>query len=517
MMTPVLIIAYNRPDKFEKVLKSLLNCKESRETVLYISIDGPKKTRLTDEKMREEIIEIANSMGEYFSDIILNVESGNLGLANHIVKAINWAFSFCENLIILEDDIEIVSDSFLHFMNTALNIFNSTDIFQVSAYSYPINSEVVDNISGDIFKVRALSCWGWGTWKSKWECYDSNINKHYDYWSRNDLRKKQFDILGNAYFYDQLKGNYNGDIYSWAVRWYSSWMKCGGFSIFPKFSLVQNIGMDGSGTFTSHSLRYNVKMINYKVENWRISSGESEKLKILFNDYFKNVANIKQKYSWRRAYKFFIFSLKNKLISVIEDVFNKKFEGKKIDNCTIYQPTNLGKNISLHDVTLNSYSYISKNTIISHAVIGKFCSIGPNCIIGWGIHPLNGFSTSPVFYSTLGQAGITLSQINKINERKLIEIGNDVFIGMNVTILDGVTIGNGAVIGAGAVVSKDIPPYAIAAGNPIQILRYRFENEIIRKLEASKWWQYDIDKLEQLEKYFFEVNEVLAKIKSFDD
>ena len=69
-----------------------------------------------------------------------------------------------------------------------------------------------------------------------------------------------------------------------------------------------------------------------------------------------------------------------------------------------------------------------------------------------------------------------------------IVVGNDVWIGHGVTILSGVTIGDGAVIGACSVVSKNIPPYAIAYGNPIRVVRYRFSKEIIEKLLKIAWW-----------------------------
>ena len=115
---------------------------------------------------------------------------------------------------------------------------------------------------------------------------------------------------------------------------------------------------------------------------------------------------------------------------------------------------------NLSDVEIGDYSYIAPNSAISKTTIGKFCSIGPNFTCGTGIHPITGISTSPMFYSTLMQNGMSLSLENKINERSKILIGNDVFIGVNVTVLDGVTIGDGAIIGAGAIVSKDIPPYA---------------------------------------------------------
>lgn len=151
-------------------------------------------------------------------------------------------------------------------------------------------------------------------------------------------------------------------------------------------------------------------------------------------------------------------------------------------------------------------SYIACNSQVSNTSIGSFCSIGPNFLCGWGIHPINGISTSPMFYSTKKQNGITLSERDKIEERKSIFIGNDVFIGANVTVLDGVTIGDGAVIGAGAVVSKDIPPYAVAVGCPIRIIKYRFGNEQIEALRKLEWWNFDDERLKEVERFFFDVD-----------
>ena len=178
----------------------------------------------------------------------------------------------------------------------------------------------------------------------------------------------------------------------------------------------------------------------------------------------------------------------------------------KIDNIhhiIIYAP------YSVSDTTIGDYTYIAPNSHISKTNIGKYCSIGPNLLCGWGIHPTNGISTSPMFYSTRRQNGTTLSTTDKVEERKTITIGNDVFIGANVTILDGVTIGDGAVIGAGAVVSKDIPPYAIAVGCPIEIKRYRFPAEQIDALQKIEWWEFDEEKLKDVERYFFDVEKFI--------
>ena len=126
--------------------------------------------------------------------------------------------------------------------------------------------------------------------------------------------------------------------------------------------------------------------------------------------------------------------------------------------------------------------------------IGSFVSIGRGVSIGHGKHPLNFLSTSPYFY--LDRLGFKDKNMASHTEYTVVEpviIGNDVWIGDNVTIFNGVTIGDGAVLGASAIVTKDVPPYAIVAGNPAKIIRYRFDEEIITQLLELKWWELDDD------------------------
>ena len=86
------------------------------------------------------------------------------------------------------------------------------------------------------------------------------------------------------------------------------------------------------------------------------------------------------------------------------------------------------------------------------------------------------------------------------------EIGNDVWIGMNAMILSGVKIGDGAVVGAGSVVTKDVEPYAVVAGNPAREIRKRFDDQTISELLKANWWDWDIQKIRENVPYLLSNN-----------
>ncbi|MBR1807885.1 MAG: CatB-related O-acetyltransferase [Paludibacteraceae bacterium] len=131
-----------------------------------------------------------------------------------------------------------------------------------------------------------------------------------------------------------------------------------------------------------------------------------------------------------------------------------------------------------------------------HCSIGSYCSISYGVTIGPPEHKYNRISTHPFIYdSKFGLAG---EDQNIRNEKfaNTLEIGNDVWIGCNSTILRGIKIGDGAIIGANAVVTKDVPPYAIVAGVPAKVIKYRFSKEIVTKLLEMKWWKWEDEKIQ---------------------
>lgn len=144
---------------------------------------------------------------------------------------------------------------------------------------------------------------------------------------------------------------------------------------------------------------------------------------------------------------------------------------------------------------IGQFSFIAKGVVFgpSFGSMGKFCSIGQDVILGPNEHSLDNVTTSSVIYSFLNlqdyianrKAPGSLVKKHELNSNKTI-LGNDVWVGARAIILSGVNIADGAVIAAGAVVTKDVPPYAIVAGVPATILRYRFDEWEIKKLLSDE-------------------------------
>ena len=166
-----------------------------------------------------------------------------------------------------------------------------------------------------------------------------------------------------------------------------------------------------------------------------------------------------------------------------------------ITNSVFASNTAVYQNCALSYVEFGGYSYIAENSTMNSVNVGRFTSIGPAIICGYGEHPTDFVTTSPVFYSTKRQCGISFTETSRYDEQPQTTIGNDVWIGAQVFIRDGVKIGDGALIAAGAVVTADVPEYAIVGGVPAKLIRHRFSEEVVRQLLEIKWWNWDETRL----------------------
>jgi len=170
-------------------------------------------------------------------------------------------------------------------------------------------------------------------------------------------------------------------------------------------------------------------------------------------------------------------------------------------NCQMGNSISIGGGCIIESTEIDDYSYVNYNSIIKSASIGKFCSIGPNVVIGLGNHPTSMFvSTSPRFYLKEHFA-----EKDFFDQFTKVKIGNDVWIGANTTIINGITIGDGAIIGANTLVNKNVEPYTIVGGVPARKLKKRFQNEEIDFLLKFKWWDKDINWIKNNYKLFHSI------------
>lgn len=166
---------------------------------------------------------------------------------------------------------------------------------------------------------------------------------------------------------------------------------------------------------------------------------------------------------------------------------------QKLEGGEFYSPTLRLIFKDYHKIEVGMYSYgcFTPDYINSLTRIGRYCSFAEGVCIFNGNHPLEHQSLHPFFYNPVfGYIGE-----EKIKRRQ-IEIGHDVWVGRNAIITPSVKkIGNGAVIGAGSVVTKDVPDFAVVAGNPARIIKFRFDPETIAAMNQSQWWLKDIQEL----------------------
>jgi len=171
-------------------------------------------------------------------------------------------------------------------------------------------------------------------------------------------------------------------------------------------------------------------------------------------------------------------------------------------HCRIESPGSLKWTAYEHSLHLGAFSYQVSGYCFG-ARIGRYCSFGEDVQIGRQNHPLTWASTSPAFYLhdrlfDLGEGFEGAAEYHSYRFKntgpptiaKITTIGNDVWIGHGALVRAGVTIGDGAIVAAHSVVVKDVPPYAVVAGNPAAIKRFRVPPSLITPLLRAQWWRF---------------------------
>lgn len=242
VLAPIAVFAYKRPDHLRRTLEALSRCEFADRSRLFIFSDGPKTEAETGAVA--EVRTLARSRA-WCADVEVVEQECNRGLANSVMQGVTQLCDRFERVVVVEDDL-VVSPNFLIYMNEALERYEDEPrVMQVSGYMFDVELDIEE----DALFLPFVTSWGWGTWKRAWRYFDPNMRGFEELDRSTELRKK-FNLGGAYDYFDQLQRQRAGLIDSWAIRWNLSVFQNNGLVLYPRRSLVQNIGFDGSGTHT---------------------------------------------------------------------------------------------------------------------------------------------------------------------------------------------------------------------------------------------------------------------------
>lgn len=271
MRAPIIVFAYNRPDHLRNTLEALSKNDLADQSELTIFCDGPKEG--ASEVQLSAIQEVRHVAHEkqWCKNVTVIESEQNKGLANSIIAGVTSVVEEFGRVIVLEDDI-VTSRGFLKYMNDALDLYESDErVMHVSGYMYPHKGKLPDT-----FFCALPLCWGWATWKRAWRFFEDDARKWSDYYEKNGLWDR-FNVFGGNILQKQLEDNVRGVIRTWFVKWHSSVLFHDGLALFPGVSLVDNIGMDGTGEHCSTSGSFSNGILADHVQVRRIPLKEDRK------------------------------------------------------------------------------------------------------------------------------------------------------------------------------------------------------------------------------------------------
>lgn len=241
---PIILFVYNRADHFTKTYEALAKCPEAKDSTLYIFSDGARNEKVF--PLVQQVREIAKVFAKRrdFKEVIIIESPENKGLAKSIIQGVTYVLNQYGKAIIIEDD-NIASLYLLDYFNSALDFFeNDSTIGALSGYS-PIIKFPKD-YNHDIFSsFRSCSCC-WATWKNRWENVDWDLQR-FTTFVLDKKAVQKFTLTGNdrlIRLYRQTKGNGS----SWSVRFGKHLVEHNMLTIYPKYSYIENIGCDATGT-----------------------------------------------------------------------------------------------------------------------------------------------------------------------------------------------------------------------------------------------------------------------------
>ena len=239
---PVALFAYARQDHLRLTVESLLQNPECSSTPLYVFCDGPRNEAA---KVQTDAVRAYVDTLQGFASVTRIYRDTNRGLAQSIISGVGEVLARHGCVVVMEDDL-VVSPHFLAYMNQGLQLYRDEPrVASIHGYSYPVEEALPET-----FFLRGADCWGWATWTRAWQYFEPNGQKLLTALREKKLTRS-FDMGGAYPFTRMLSNQIKGKNNSWAVRWHASCFLADMLTLYPGKSLVNNIGVDGSGTHCS--------------------------------------------------------------------------------------------------------------------------------------------------------------------------------------------------------------------------------------------------------------------------
>lgn len=240
-LAPVALFVYNRPEHTRQTLEHLRANHLAQQSRLFIFADGPKDKSAASHV--DAVRKFIHSV-DGFNTITVIERERNVGLSASIISGVSQLCADFGRAIVVEDDV-LTAPDFLTFLNRALDRYaDDQTVFSVGGFNLPI--PVPPAYAYDAFFTYRFLCWGWGTWKDRWEKADWSV-KDYPEFVADPERQKLFNRGGNDCSW-LLARHMSGKVDSWDTVWAYTHSKHDAVTLLPAISKVHNIGFDGSGT-----------------------------------------------------------------------------------------------------------------------------------------------------------------------------------------------------------------------------------------------------------------------------
>lgn len=267
---PIVLFAFNRPRHLHTTLLSLAKNEYAAQSDLIIYCDGPRNEQ--DALMVKEVDVVIKNINGFHSVSVVKRDR-NVGLAENMISGINEQIFVNDRIIVLEDDL-VTSPFFLRFMNEALAEYNDDlSVASVHGYCFPCQKKS----SESTFFLRGADCWGWGTWRRAWKFFNPDARFLYN----KIIETREYVRFNRNFSYDYMRMLVDvceGKVSSWAVRWLASAWINNMYTLYPRESLVCNIGMDGSGTHCGSSNNAGVQLAGGPIEVKKIPVEEHQEM-----------------------------------------------------------------------------------------------------------------------------------------------------------------------------------------------------------------------------------------------